>query len=48
VRAAKLKAMAKVLKQPYMGNKLSFSSEEILRAAQRSVATVSPAKDWMG
>ena len=45
VRAAKPKAIAKALKQPYVGNKLSFSAEDILRAAQRSVATVSPAKE---
>jgi transposase len=45
VRAAKPKAIAKALKQPYVGNKLTFSAEDILRAAQRSVATVSPAKE---
>ena len=28
-----------------MGNKLTFTAEEILRAAQRSVGTVSPAKE---
>jgi len=45
VRAAKPKAIAKILKQPYVGNKLSFSAEDILRAAKSSVATVSPAKE---
>jgi transposase len=45
VRAAKPKAIAKTLKQPYVGDKLTFSAEDILRAAQRSVATVSPAKE---
>ena len=45
VRAAKSKAIAKALKQPYVGDKLSFSAEDILRAAQSSVATVSPAKE---
>jgi transposase len=45
VRTAKPKAIAKVLKQPYVGDKLTFSAEDILRAAQRSVATVSPAKE---
>ena len=45
VRTAKPKAIAKVLKQPYVGDKLTFSAEDILRAAQRSVATASPAKE---
>ncbi len=45
VRAAKPKAIAKALKQPYVGNKLSFSAEDIVRAAKSSVATVSPAKE---
>ncbi len=45
VKAAKPKNLAKVLNQPQVGNKLSFSAEDILRAAQRSIATVSPAKE---
>jgi len=45
VRAAKLKGIAKLLKQPYVGNKLTFTAEDIVKAAQRSVATVSPAKE---
>jgi transposase len=45
VRAAKLKAIAKLLKQPYVGNKLTFSAEDILRAAKTSIATVSPGKE---
>jgi transposase len=45
VRAAKPKAIAKILKQPYVGNKLSFSAEDILQAAKSSVATLSPAKE---
>ena len=45
VRMAKLKNLAKVLNQPQVGNKLSFSVEDILRAAQSSVATASPAKE---
>jgi transposase len=45
VRAAKPKAIAKALKQPSVGNKLRLTAEEILKAAQRSVATVSPAKE---
>jgi transposase len=45
VRAAKPKALARVLKQPSVGNKPRFSAEDILKAAQRSVATVSPAKE---
>jgi transposase len=45
VKMARLKDLAKVLNQPQVGNKLSFSVEDILRAAQRSIATVSPAKE---
>ncbi len=45
VRAAKLKAIAKALKQPSVGNKLTLTAEEIMKAAQNSVATVSPAKE---
>jgi transposase len=45
VRAAKPKAIAKVLKQPYVGNKLTYSAEDILRAAKASIGTVSPAKE---
>jgi transposase len=45
VKMAKLKNLVKVLNQPQVGNKLSFSVEDILRAAHRSIATVSPAKE---
>ena len=45
VRGAKPKAVAKLLKQPYVGNKLTFSAEDILWAAKTSIATVSPAKE---
>ena len=45
VRAAKPKAIAKILKQPYVGNKLTFSAEDILRAAKSSIAVVSPVKE---
>ena len=45
VKAAKPKVLAQVLRQPYVGNKLTFSAEDILRAAQSSVATASPAKE---
>lgn len=45
VRAAKPKAIARALKQPYVGNKLTFTAEDIVKAAQSSVATVSPAKE---
>jgi len=45
VGAAKPKAIAKALKQPFVGNKLTFTAEDIIRAAQSSVATVSPAKE---
>ena len=45
VKAAKPKAIAQALKQPYVGNKLTFSAEDILGAARSSVATASPAKE---
>jgi len=45
VRGAKPKVIAKALKGPYVGDKLTFSAEDILRAAQSSVAVVSPAKE---
>jgi transposase len=45
VRGAKLRAIAKALKQPYVGNKLTYSAEDILRAAKTSIGTVSPAKE---
>src|SRR5512142_2432901 len=45
VRAAKPKAIAKALKSPFVGNKLTLTAEDILKAAQRSVGTVSPAKE---
>jgi len=45
VKMARLKDLAKVLNQPQVGNKLSFSVEDILRAAHSSIATVSPAKE---
>jgi transposase len=45
VKMARLKDLAKVLNQPHAGNKLSFSVEDILRAAHRSIATVSLAKE---
>jgi len=45
VRAAKPKAIAKVLKRPSVGNKLTLTAEEIVKAAQSSVGTVSPAKE---
>ena len=45
VRAAKKKGIAKLLKQPYVGNKLTFTAEDIVKVAQSSLATVSPAKE---
>ena len=45
VRAAKPKAIAKALKHPSVGNKLTLTAEDIMKAAQSSVATVSPAKE---
>ena len=44
-RAAKSKAIVKALKQPYVGNKLTYSAEDIVRAANTSIGTVSPAKE---
>jgi transposase len=45
VRAAKLKGISKLLKQPDVGNKLTFTAEDMLRAAKTSIATVSPGKE---
>jgi transposase len=45
VSAAKLKGIAKLLKGPYLGNKLTYTAEDILRAAKTSIATVSPGKE---
>jgi len=45
VRGAKPRAIAKALKGPYVRDKLTFSAGDILRAAQSSVAVVSPAKE---
>jgi transposase len=45
VKAAKPKAIAKALKSPFVGNKLTLTAEEIIKAAQNSVATLSPAKE---
>jgi transposase len=45
VKMAKRKDLAKGLDQRQVGNKPSFSVEDIFRAAQRSIATVSPAKE---
>jgi len=45
VKAAKLKVLAQALRRPYVGNKLTFSAEDILRAAQGSVVTASSAKE---
>jgi transposase len=45
VRGAKRKAIAKALRGPYVGDKLTFTAEDIVKAAQRLVAVVSPAKE---
>ena len=45
VKMAKGKDLVKVLSGRQVGNKLSFSVEDILRAAHNSIATVSPAKE---
>jgi transposase len=45
VRGAKRKAIAKALRGPYVGDKLTFTAEDIVKAAQSSVAVVSPAKE---
>ncbi len=45
VKAAKPKVLAQALRQPYVGKKLTFSAEDILQAAQSSVAVASPAKE---
>ncbi len=45
VMGAKRKEIAKALRGPYVGDKLTFCAEDIIKAAQHSVAVVSPAKE---
>jgi len=45
VRAAKLEGIKRLLKGPYLGNKLTYTAEDILQAAKVSIATVSPGKE---
>jgi transposase len=45
VKAARPKAIVQALQGPYVGNKLSFSAEDLIRAARSSIATPSPAKE---
>lgn len=45
VRGAKRVAIAKALRGPYVGDKLTFTAEDIIKAAQSSVAVVSSAKE---
>ena len=47
VKTTNPKALVRALKQPYVGNKLTFSAEDLLRAARSSVATPSPAKEMI-
>ena len=47
VRVAKPKAIAKALKGPHVGNKLTFSAEDIVQAARSSVGVTSPAKEMI-
>ncbi len=45
VKGARQKAIAKALKGPYVGDRLTFTAADIVKAAQSSVAVVSPAKE---
>lgn len=45
VEADKPRSIAKALKGPYEGKKLTFSAQDILRATQSSVAAMSAAKE---
>jgi transposase len=45
MRGAKQKAIAKALRGPSVGDKRTFTAEDIVQAAQSSVAVVSPAKE---
>jgi len=45
VRGEKRKVIAKALRGPRVGDKLTFSAEDIIKAAQSSIAVVSPAKE---
>jgi len=45
IKAARPKSIAKALKPPGQGNKISFSQDKILEAAKTSIASFSPAKE---
>ena len=45
IKKAKPKVIAKVLQRCYVGGTLTYSADDIIQAAQNSVATVSPAKE---
>ncbi len=45
VKGAKQKAIAKALRGPYVGDRLTFTAADIVQAAESSVAVVSPAKE---
>jgi transposase len=47
VRTARSRTIAKALRQPGRGNKISFPPEAIINAAKTSVATFSPAKEFI-
>ncbi len=47
VRRANPKAIVQALQGPYVGHKLSFSAEDIVRAARNSIALASPTKEMI-
>lgn len=47
VKMAKPKAIQKVLQRKGVGTRLTYTAEDLIRAAKKSVATISPAKEFI-
>jgi transposase len=47
VKIAKPKAIQKILQRKGVGTRLTYTAEDLLKAAKRSVATISPAKEFI-
>lgn len=47
VKMAKPKAIEKVLQRKGVGTRLTYTAEDLIQAAKRSIATISPAKEFI-
>jgi transposase len=47
VKMAKPKAIQKILQRKWVGTKLTYTAEDLIQAAKQSVATISPAKEFI-